>query len=176
VKRLLVVGLIVVALAACSSSNKTAKSTPPPTGTPTTTGKATGWAAAQLATVQQLADTMRAKGLQCDGYTPIDYKTGVLENTNGGLPVPDAEAQCTGDGGENVTFYAFSGEGPAYAWMGTKIRVICNTAAKNNLAPPTFPYVASLTWFIQPDSIGLGDRIAPLFPHSVSREASCQTG
>jgi hypothetical protein len=56
--------------------------------------------------------------------------------------------------------------------MGTKIRVICDTAQKNHTSP-TFPYVASLTWFIQPDSKGLADRIAPLFPHSVSRLAGC---
>jgi hypothetical protein len=167
-----------LALAACSSSNKSSKNpttTTTPSSPTTAANASTGWAPKQVAQAKQLADKLRAAGVACDRYTVLDYKTIYSDYKPTGLPVPGAMAQCTTAGGENLTFETFSGEGPAYGFMGSKIRLVCTSAAKREL-PASFPYVASLSWFIEPDTKATGDRIAQVeggSPSVVSRLVQC---
>jgi hypothetical protein len=157
-----------LAFAACSSSNKSSKAPNTATtgSTPTTSANApTDWAPQQVAQAAQLADKLRGAGVSCDKYTVVDYRTVYNDYKASRLPVPGAMTQCTTAGGENLTFETFSSEGAAYGFMGAKIRLICTSARNRNLPPPSFPYVASISWFIEPDTKATGDRVAAIEGH-----------
>jgi hypothetical protein len=174
VKRWVALAIAVAVIAACSSSSKFAKNsntTTTASSRPTTASAAIGWAPAQLAAAKQLADKLRAQGIECRGYAPDDYKKWVAGNPT--LPIPGAVAECASAGNENLTFETFAGEGPAYEFMGTKIGLVCTSKSGVH---PSFPYVASLTWFVEPDAKATGDRVAAAEggPPSVqSRVTSC---
>jgi hypothetical protein len=171
VKRWVALAIAVVAIAACSSSNKSSKG--PTTTTvpsPSTTTASTGWAPAQLAQAKQLADKLRAHGIVCDDYKIYDKPLWVEKDPT--LPPPGAITECT-SGPENLTIETFDREGHAYGFMGTKINLVCTSKSGVH---PSFPYVAALTWFIEPDSKGMGDRIAAAEggpPRVVSRASAC---
>jgi hypothetical protein len=171
VKRWVAVAVAVVAIAACSSSNKSSKgATTTTTPSPPTSANANQWAPAQIAQAQQLAAKLRAHGIACDGYKVDDKSAWVRSNPT--LPPPGAIAECT-SAGENLTIETFDSEGHAYGYMGTKINLICTSKSGVH---PNFPYVAALTWFIEPDTKATGDRIAAAeggLPSVVSRESAC---
>jgi len=162
VKRLVVLLVAVVAVGACSS-NKSAKNTPttaPPTPT-TSSAKPTAWNAAALAQAKQLADKVRGAGIKCDNYAPQDYAAVSADLQKSHIPVPGAMASCTSVGGEDLTFETFADQTSAYQFMGTKIRLVCQSAGTRP-ALGAFPYVRSVTWFVEPDSQATAEKLAPI--------------
>jgi hypothetical protein len=173
-KRVLVLGVAVLLLGACSSSSKSSR--PPATTLPPITSPPNavrnGWTPAALASAKKLADLTRSKGVACNGYNVISYTAVAADYQKTGLPLPGAMTQCTSAGGENLTFETFANVGDAYQYMGDKISIICRSAQARKAASPTFPYVASTTWFVEPDAQATADRIAPLIG-GISRTGRC---
>jgi hypothetical protein len=171
---MIVATVAIVAVSACSSSDKASKGPTVTTSSPTTaTGKASEWSPSALAAAKTLADTARAKGVQCDGYAPQDYAAVSADLQKSGIPVPGAMASCTSAGGEDLTFETFADQAAAYAYMGTKIARVCKSAGdKPELG--AFPYVRALTWFVEPDNQATADKLAPLLG-GITTTAHCTT-
>lgn len=134
-------------------------------------GAADGWDPAALASADALAGRIRRAGVTCDGWDVWDHDA-IRRDYAGRLPVPAAMAACVGPDGEDLTFEVFADRAARDAFMVTKMRHVCTTAASQRAAFPGLPFVEGDAWIIEPDDEATARRLAEALGAS-ARLATC---
>ena len=174
-KRFVVLLVAVVAVGACSSS----KSSKGPTNTtaastPTTAGKSPGWNAAALAA----GETTRRQG-PCEWRQMRRLRAAGLRRSVRLIsrsPASRCRARsrrAQSAGGEDLTFETFADQTAAYQFMGTKIRLVCQSAGTKP-ALASFPTCARPTWFVEPDNKATADKLAPILGGASTTQRSAR--
>jgi hypothetical protein len=146
----------VTVLAACShgGGGVTAPTIPPASADPS------GWSKTSVAAVHALADQIgkRVPG-GCTEFAIANRAAYIKGLKRVGKPIPDAVGKCTALT-EDLEISMFPSAAVRDDFVDNRRNKICEISKRNNVGLPGLYWVVGGNWSIQPDSEGVGRRVA----------------